>query len=675
MQNTTPNPFFANAVHELRTPIQTIIGTLELLGDTKLDQEQKEYVRQVKFSSDVLLSLANDLLDISKMQSGQFHIETIPISPISSVEGAADLICIEAHNKGLELVTDVDYELPPLVMGDPTRLQQILLNLVKNAVKFTSSGYIVVKLSKHKEHNTLLFEIIDSGIGVPEEKKHLIFQEFQQADVSTTRKYGGTGLGLSICKTLVQLMGGTIGIKDNLKGGSIFWFEIPIIISENCIQPKQKEISKPIPDNVKILIVDDNEVAFNSMKSTLKSLGVKNIDTASTGEEALAKMHKAAQEDFPYTIAYIDMIMPVMDGWRLSAEINADKAINSTKLYLLVPEGQMRSEAKMKMLDWFNGYLYKPIKRNILSSMLLKDCEESIDLEIAESDSSNSFDLPVQNGIPPKVNLVSEIQKPTKICKILVAEDHPVNLNLLKTFLEQLNAEVITATNGQEVIDQIDANMSTDIVFMDIQMPIKNGVQATVEIRKLGYNGIIIACTANSDEADFEVYYKNGMNDVLVKPFKKQSVISILDKWMTVISFDNTKQQEIESNVQNQDNTKNPKKVIWDVEDMLSTLSNDKTLAIELIEQFITQTKSFILAAKQAVLEQNYSSLSRIAHSIKGSSGTLSVIELSKISKQLEDAAHNENIELLRIYVNDFIVAFNNFQKLANQTLIKWKQQ
>ena len=245
--------FIANTVHEIRTPVQTIIGTLELLSDTKLNTEQTEYVRQIKFGADVLLTLVNDILDFSKIHSNNFSLENIPYDVVSLTEQTAYLESIEAFNKNIELVTDIDYSIPPLVMGDPTRVKQILLNIIKNAIKFTSTGYIHVELSR-KNKDKLLFQITDTGIGIPPEKMDKIFSSYYQADTSTSRKYGGTGLGLAICKALIAAMNGEIGVKPNPYGGSIFWFEIPLVPAEN---PEVKEFELPVPATTHILIVDD----------------------------------------------------------------------------------------------------------------------------------------------------------------------------------------------------------------------------------------------------------------------------------------------------------------------------------------------------------------------------------------------------------------------------------
>ena len=224
--------FWANAVHEIRTPVQTIIGTLELLKETNLDKEQTEYLRQLQFSADILLSLANDVLDISKIQSGKFQIENIPFATIKHLEQITNLVCIEAHNKNLEVLSQINYDIPPVVISDPTRIQQIIVNLIKNAVKFTNEGHVKFIADFDGEKQNLIFKVEDTGIGIPQEKQDRIFEEYYQVDKSTTRNYGGTGLGLSICKKLTDLLNGTITVETNAFKGTTFSITIPYKLPE-----------------------------------------------------------------------------------------------------------------------------------------------------------------------------------------------------------------------------------------------------------------------------------------------------------------------------------------------------------------------------------------------------------------------------------------------------------
>ncbi len=646
--------FLATTIHEIRTPIQTIIGTLELLSDTKLDKEQSEYLRQVKFSADVLLNLANDVLDLSKLQSGKFNIEIIPFNVAQTAEQVMDLICIEAHNRGLEIITDIDYALPLSIMGDPTRTQQIILNLVKNAVKFTKKGYVQLCVSCDTDNKHLLFEIKDSGIGIPEEKQDKIFSDYYQVDDSTTREYGGTGLGLSISRSLVKRLGGQIGVKANPSGGSVFWFTLPFVTYGD--EPPLNTYTAHDKD-VRILLVDDHILSLESLSKKLKTFGFKHIHAATSGQMALDMMRNAAAKKIPYELALIDMIMPGMDGWRLSAEINADHTINNTKLYLMVPEGQMGGDAKMKMLDWFNGYLYKPIKRNMLIEVLDQlTNNEPMDLEIVDIDTVEEIE-PLEQA---------ESDEKGYPFSVLVAEDHNINQKLMKTFLEQLDVSVYTADNGEEAVKRTLKHSDIQIIFMDIQMPIMTGIEASQKLRKDGYDGIIIACTANTDTDDFNRYLEAGMNDILVKPFKKKEVDTILRKWSTAVTLVIPQKYELPQN-------DSKESIFWDSEDLLDTVGSDIFLAEQLVNQYIEQTRVFLIKAKEALFQYNFQSLSRVAHSLKGSSASISATALYSSAAKIETTANNSKFDESREQLNEFSALFAKFISTAGDIITTWQ--
>ncbi len=645
--------FLATTIHEIRTPIQTIIGTLELLSETKLDKEQNEYLRQVKFSADVLLNLANDVLDLSKLQSGKFNIEKIPFNVTQTAEQVMDLVCIEAHNRGLEIITDIDYSLPSTIMGDPTRTQQIILNLAKNAVKFTNKGYVQLCVSCDLANTTLLFEIKDSGIGIPEEKQKQIFTDYYQVDDSITREYGGTGLGLSISKSLVKRLGGKIGMKPNPSGGSIFWFTLPFVpVTKTDVTPYLAKDNK-----IRILLVDDHVLSLDSLSKKLKAFGFKHIHAATSGQMALDMMRNAAEKNEPYELALIDMIMPGMDGWRLSAEINADHTINNTKLYLMVPEGQMGGEAKMKMLDWFNGYLYKPIKKAMLIDVLNQfTTNETMDLEIVEAVEDHSSAKHKKD------------QKADYSFSVLIAEDHPINQKLLKTFLEQLGLSVFTSDNGEHAVKQVAKHPEIQIIFMDIQMPIMTGIEASVKIRKNDYKGIIIACTANTDTDDFDHYLQAGMNDILIKPFKKREIESLLHKWSDAITLSIPDEYEVQSETSDQT-------LFWDSDDMLDTVGSDIFLAEQLINQYIEQTRVFLIKAKEVLFQYNFQSLSRVAHSLKGSSAAISATALFNSAQKMETAAKHNRFDESREQLNKFSALFAKFVTMAGEVINTWQEK
>ena len=637
--------FLASTLHELRTPLQTIISTTELIQDTPLNKEQREYVRQIEFSADVLLQLANDVLDFTKLTSGEMQLENIPFDISELVEHVVDLVAIEAFEKGLELATNIDPTIPKMIMGDPTRMQQVILNLVKNAVKFTEKGYIFVSVQRRDK--LLLFQVRDSGIGVPEEKQKLIFNKFYQVDASTTRRFGGSGLGLAICKNIVDLIGGSIGMKSNPQGGSIFWFTIPLT-GVNLEAEKQFELE--IPSSSNMLIVDDSRLSLQSMLAKMKGLGIHSVETAGSGKEALEKLEQAYEMGHPFTLAFIDMLMPGMDGWYLAAEINSNPKINNMKLYLMVPEGQMKGEAKMKFLNWFNGYLYKPIKRNQLLNTLVDAFNQPFELAHAED---SSFSISDSTG---DVNLM-------RGKTVLIAEDHPVNRKVLASFLEKFGADVIQAENGQEAVDQIKENAACDLILMDIHMPVKSGLDATVEIRSMGYKGIIIACTANNDSNDFAEYHSIGINDVLVKPFKRDSVRQILEKWNTVLSFPKAKSIMTVASV----NSKSPG--LWDIASFFGKLDKGAGNALSMIGEYIKSTEKLLglINSKLEKEEKEYEKLELLSRKARESSSYIKSDKLAVSAGKMEKAAHDNNPVALEAAKTDFALDFLELKKLVRQ--------
>ena len=631
--------FLASALHEIRTPIQTIISTVELLRETNLDAEQSEYVHQIDFSANILLQLASDVLDFTKIQSNELELENVPLNVVDIIESIMDQVSIEAFNKELEVITNIDYSIPTTVMGDPTRIQQVLLNLVKNAVKFTEVGYFMVNLKAHS--NDLYFEVVDSGIGISEDKKDLIFKEFYQIDASTARKYGGTGLGLSISKKLVEAMGGQIGVRNNPQGGSIFWFSIPLKTADISVE-EMSHIT--VSRDTRVLLVDDSLEALKCLSDKLLNFGLVSIDTATSGEQALQMLKSAASGGTPYSIVYVDMIMPKMDGWRFASELNNDHSIPKLKKILIIPEGQINGDAKMKILDWYNGYIYKPLKK----TQLLATLQDNKTIYVES----------------PKPAVQSAGDKHYN-CKVLIAEDHPVNRKIIETFLQRLGAQTILAEDGEEAVVQIEQNPDVDIIFMDILMPKKSGLDATVELRHKNYQGIIIACTANSDPADFLEYKNLGINDILIKPFKKEAIKLMLEKWSAVLSFPEAK------SIINIANINNTASEIWDMNDFMDTVKGDEDLAVSLMEEYIDQTRNILedIGKETSSSNPDYKTLARLGHTIKGSSLAVSVSSLAEYGKQINDAAvHRDIIKAESMKTNSLI----DLQKLS--TIVEnWK--
>ena len=533
--NSMRSLFLANVSHEIRTPIQTIIGMMELIKDTNLDEEQSEYTRQVNFSAEVLLALVNDVLDFSKLESGNMTMERTVFNLTDSVEQTVDLISMEAHKKGLEIVVDISDKIPDFIYGDPARLQQVLLNFVKNAVKFTEKGYVSVSVKVVLEGNpnnidtekrfSILFEVADTGIGVNAEQKSKIFNSFYQGSASINRKYGGTGLGLAISKNIITMMRGKIGIKDNIPAGSVFWFKIPLVPSKK----KAPHESTLLDKSTRFLIVDDNMQTRTILKRMLLKFGFEDIALVSSGEQAIEIMKTAAEHKSPFNVVFIDMVMPKMDGWRLGAEIHNDDTLAASKLFLMIPEGSLGRDAKMKLLEWFDGYLYKPLKSRIvfhlINDLYRKFASSSENDDVSELEPVEAGTQSQQNG-----NVHTSDEDNFFGCKVLVVDDHPVNQKLLKIILEKANCTVNTANDGENAIKEA-SKEEFDIIFMDIQMPGINGYEATQILREKGYSKPIIACTAGSQDNERKLCESMGLNDIIKKPFNKKQLFEMVKKY------------------------------------------------------------------------------------------------------------------------------------------------
>ncbi|MCI7435183.1 MAG: response regulator [Spirochaetia bacterium] len=648
-----PNELFlANAVHEIRTPVQTIIGTLDLLSDTQMNTEQTEYVRQIRFGAEVLLALVNDILDFSKIKSHKMLLENVPYDIKNLVENVVHLISIEAFNKKLEIVTDIDYSLPEMIMGDPTRVQQILINLLKNAVKFTNQGYIHTELKK--DGDFLLIKITDSGIGVSKDKENNLFESFDQGDPSISRKYGGTGLGLPICKGLVSKMNGSIGFTPNPYGGSSFWVKIPFSAADDS---KKNQYVLPVPATTKILIVDDSILAAKSLENKLKTIGLQNIQISQNGEDAYLKLQYAEQIDNPYDIVFIDKIMPVVEGWHLASNIKNNPKIKKTKLYMLVPEGQVGRDAKMKLLDWFAGYLYKPVRLEKLDQLLIETNGSDSSIKLFEEINGNNKNS--ENTTKKQ----TELPQIAEGMKILVTDDHPVNRKILVEFLKKFGAAVYEAENGEAAIKMIREHSEIQVVFMDIQMPVLSGIETTKILRKENFSGLIIACTANNDPENFKEYQRIGMNDILVKPFKRKNIENMLDKWSTVINLPSASQ------IASVDSDMMLNNELWNSADFEDTIGNDVDLGKQILLDYIDQTKSFIVTAYDLLDNKDFEELHRVSHTLKGSSAAISANKLVHISTLMSQATKSKNAEEFRKNLEDFEEYFDLFILATT----KWK--